>query len=73
MTSASTILTAIMEAVLQKQPTKLALLRPLLTNTLDTLKLNYLWDISYKSDESRKKCIEAVTQLLYLAAARQSV
>ena len=71
--TASSILTAIMDAVLKKHPTMIHLLKPLITNTLETLKLNHLW--SNNSSESCKliEYSEAATGLLFLSAVQQSV
>ena len=64
-----------MEAVIEKQPANIHLLRPLITKQLDTLKLSRFWpkDAAFFREENISKFRDSAVQLLRLAAAQQSV
>ena len=72
--TASSILTAIMEAVFYKQPNKIHLLSQLITKRLETLNLRYLGRMLHKLGEDEKsKHMDTASHLLLFAAAQQSV
>ena len=69
--AASSLLTAIMEAFVEKQPTTMIhMLAPLVTKRLETLKLSLNWKLSR---DAQSQYMESANQLLLLAAAQESV